>query len=525
MILLRFCKNLPSLREINVRDNWIEIDSIGQSYCRILPRLTNLKMFDFSENKIGNFQKAGAFFSALASSTIERVELNAIEDVLDSITVSMINVKHLGVSNTNLSLLHLNDIPYLFPSIESLSVNGNMLKLISFPKLPGLLNLSASKCSFQLEEIRILASFFQGSTLKSVDLSHNYIEDEGLGCLATAISKSKIEDINIKGNKINTLNNDGFHYLESLISKAPCLRRLNLSNTGLDDTGILIIMQGLKESTKVEFIDISENDFGEMGVQSMIETLSKSKTLVELKCKKAFLNRFLKNKTDKVNPEMINFNYKNAYNASYLINLLRLPIKRIDMSSNNFNYNDLLYGMNTLERMTKLEEIILPNNNLGDEGLNLLSKAIKQNQLQITKLNLSSNSFTHEGITALVDNLEKMTSLKVLNLNNNLVKDEGLISLKKFVENGLLRLKLKENEISSVGISVFLKGFFNESSLAKLDLRFNSIDDFGAEQLVFVVANTDSFAVKLSFNNLSEKWVRETKEKYDLALIQERLVI
>lgn len=62
----------------------------------------------------------------------------------------------------------------------------------------------------------------------------------------------------------------------------------------------------------------------------------------------------------------------------------------------------------------------LSNNNIRDQGLAVLSKSVGEENRSLISLNVSSNSITHVGLQSLVIALEKNQSLVELNLASDL---------------------------------------------------------------------------------------------------------
>lgn len=93
---------------------------------------------------------------------------------------------------------------------------------------------------------------------------------------------------------------------------------------------------------------------------------------------------------------------------------------------------DLLRNTRSL---TKLD--LSGNNNIGDEGASLLAEALQENST-LEDLNLSSNSIRNEGAENFARSLGQTSGscLKKLDLNSNMISDEGIMSLLVATSNG-----------------------------------------------------------------------------------------
>ena len=93
--------------------------------------------------------------------------------------------------------------------------------------------------------------------------------------------------------------------------------------------------------------------------------------------------------------------------------------------------------------------VVLPNNNIGNEGLIALAETLKSNST-LQKLELVNNYIEDKGATAMAEALNCNSTLQKLGLANNFIGDEGATDLvEAFKKNWTLQdIELSDNNIS-----------------------------------------------------------------------------
>ena len=136
----------------------------------------------------------------------------------------------------------------------------------------------------------------------------------------------------------------------------------------------------------------------------------------------------------------------------------------------------------------KLTHLNLMRNNITDEGLTHLTKALMHHECKLTHLNLMRNNITDEGLTHLTKALmHHECKLTHLNLWDNHITDEGLTHLTKALmhhECKLTHLNLTNNNITDEGLTHLTKALMHhECKLTHLNLGYNKITDEGLTHL------------------------------------------
>ena len=134
----------------------------------------------------------------------------------------------------------------------------------------------------------------------------------------------------------------------------------------------------------------------------------------------------------------------------------------------------------------KLNSLNLNHNLVTDEGVKYLAKALKHNNCKLDSLNLADNELTNEGVQCLAEALKDSNcTLSSLNLNHNLVTDEVVDSLAEALKHSNCKLKslnLTGNEFTDEGVK-YLAEALKDGDSELLHLACNKLADEGVKCL------------------------------------------
>eukprot|EP00985_Skeletonema_marinoi_P003514 scaffold1505_cov146-Skeletonema_marinoi.AAC.28 len=144
--------------------------------------------------------------------------------------------------------------------------------------------------------------------------------------------------------------------------------------------------------------------------------------------------------------------------------------------NNNVDPNDWSeLGTLLVSGVCKLKELCLEGNSyIGNEGMGVLSNGLIGIGSSLKVLNLSENSIGNEGLLALVEALQTCTGLERLDLSSNDFSSAaaGLGSLSDWLQNVPMNLKylfLEKCRISDEGLQAFTQGAANNCKILDLD--------------------------------------------------------
>ena len=145
----------------------------------------------------------------------------------------------------------------------------------------------------------------------------------------------------------------------------------------------------------------------------------------------------------------------------------------------------------------KLSSLNLNHNLVTDEGVKYLAKALKHNNCKLDSLNLADNELTNEGVQCLAEALKDSNcTLSSLNLNHNLVTDEVVDSLAEALKHSNCKLKslnLAGNEsVTDEGVKYLAEALKDSNcKLKSLILAGNEFTDEGVKYLAEALKDGD----------------------------------
>jgi len=120
-------------------------------------------------------------------------------------------------------------------------------------------------------------------------------------------------------------------------------------------------------------------------------------------------------------------------NLAMLKFMITPEITKIDLMHNKLQGPDISELCKHIEvtSLKILTSLNLSSNNIGDDGANSLGYYIVESGCKLQSLTISYNNITDKGGVQLVSSLEENTSLKMLNLDCNLLTDLTLIEIER----------------------------------------------------------------------------------------------
>jgi Ran GTPase-activating protein (RanGAP) involved in mRNA processing and transport len=155
-----------------------------------------------------------------------------------------------------------------------------------------------------------------------------------------------------------------------------------------------------------------------------------------------------------------------------------------------------------LQKITKLKILNLNSNNIGNGGATLIANALKNfKNKSLTNLQLSTNKIGDKGADALLKALNEYQQINFINLSFNNIGDAGLKQLTQLNKNSLTILKLRHNNIGGKGAIEIGKMLSQNKKLEQLYLDHNKIGDKGAKEIANMLSNQDINLKQLYLNN------------------------
>ncbi|XP_066536388.1 NACHT, LRR and PYD domains-containing protein 3-like [Hoplias malabaricus] len=247
--------------------------------------------------------------------------------------------------------------------------------------------LRLASCSIVDKFCEALGSGLQSnSSLKKLDLSNNNLQDSGVELLSAGLKSPLCKLETLRLYSCNLQNKAGGALGTVLQSVNSCLKYLDLSNNDLQDSGVKLLSAALKSSLcKLETLRLCLCNFGHKACESLGSVLQSKNSLKEL----AISNNDLRDS----GLELLSGGLKSPLCKLETLGLSGCMITDVGCSS-------LASALKS--NPSHLRELDLTYNNLGESGVKLLS-----DQLQDPHCALETLQVEHGGMTRMKPGLKK----------------------------------------------------------------------------------------------------------------------
>ena len=364
---------------------------------------------------------------------------------------------------------------------NSLLSDEKTLGSLFFARCPLLEDLNLNKTDITTSGIKVLTKQLNWPSLKKLFLSSNKVTFQGIESLVSALESSNLQVLDLSHN--NNISDQGLQILAS--GKWPELESLNLRNISTTAKGTKSLVDTPKWPD-LKILDISDNPLQNEGLALLF---SGKWPLLE--------NLSLRNIA--ATPEGI----------KSLAGILEWSnLKVLDISDNNISNQ----GLHILAsgKWLLLENLNLRNTFITAEGMESLVSPSKCPNLKV--LNLSDNSLQNEGLE--VFSFAKWPLLENLNLKNTKIKETGIRGITKPKWPNLKTLDVSENFIYDTGLVILSSG--NWPQLENLSLQKISIGETAIGSMMDIAKWPNLKALNISDNFISEGLKVLFSEKWPL---------
>lgn len=250
--------------------------------------------------------------------------------------------------------------------------------------------------------------------------------------------------------------------------RRPELSYYDLSRNNLGDSGVLELSKNLCKSSSIVHLDLSNNDISPEGASALFSALEDQTSLISIVL---------------ASNEGLNRNRLGVSGSAKLGELLKLSsvLTHINVAKTSIGSEGAACIARGLKGNYTVLSLDLSWNGIGATGLGALCKAIVKSSLE--ELLIANNSIGDEGCNCLaslfIGELGDLCVLESLDLSRNNISSlgEGKLFSALLVESGLSRLKLDGNDFS-MGLSLHFGQFLRENNV----LRNLSLDSCGLEE-------------------------------------------
>ncbi|XP_078022798.1 NACHT, LRR and PYD domains-containing protein 3-like isoform X10 [Epinephelus lanceolatus] len=409
--------------------------------------------------------------------------------------------------------------------------DGGVTKLCEFLAEPrcGLETLSLKSCRLSAGCCRSLTSALSSSSdLKELDLSWNYLMDQGAELLSDWLRKPQcgLKTLRLAGCKFTER---GCAALGSSLKSNPAhLRVLDLTGNDLRDGGVTKLCEFLAEprcgletlslrscrlsaeccrpltsalssSSDLKELDLRGNQLMDQGAELLSDWLRKPqcrlKTLRLAHCEFtergcAALGSSLESNPAHLRVLDLASNDLRDGDVTNLCEFLAEPrcgLETLSLKSCRLSAGCCRSLTSALSSSSDLKELDLRGNQLMDQGAELLSDWLRKPQCGLKTLRLADCKFSERGCAALGSSLKSNPAhLRVLDLTGNDLTDGDVTKLCEFLAEprcGLETLSLNYCRLSAGCCRSLTSALSSSSDLKELDLRGNYLMDQGVKLL------------------------------------------
>ncbi|XP_048104153.1 NACHT, LRR and PYD domains-containing protein 3-like [Alosa alosa] len=330
-------------------------------------------------------------------------------------------------------------------------------------------------CKLTDQSCEIVTSVLQSvnsAQLQQLDLSHNDLGDSGVQLLSKGLSSPycNLQTLRFAGCKL-TYQSCEIVTLVLQSTNLAQLRHLDLSHNDLGDSGVQLLSMGLSSPhCKLQILRLSECTLSEKSCGIVATVLQSPNSLIELDLSHNDLR-----------DSGVQLISTGLYSSHCKLQALRFAGCKLSEKSCGI-------VATVLQSPNSLIELDLSHNDLGDSGVQLLSKGLSSPHCKLHTLRLAECKLLEKycGIVATV--LQSPNSMIELDLSHNYLGDSGVQLLSKGLSSPhcklqTLRVMLADCKLTDKLCKIVTSVLQSPNSLLLLDLSGNDLGDSGTQLL------------------------------------------
>ncbi|XP_067271115.1 uncharacterized protein [Pseudorasbora parva] len=349
-------------------------------------------------------------------------------------------------------------------------LDGQKLSALLMDSHSKLEKIKLNNCELTEKSCSVLATVLSSKTiLNEMNLNNIRLLDSGVKQICEGLKKSRLEILKLSECDLTEVSCSALASV--LSSDSSCLKELDLSNNNLQDSGVKLLSDGLKEDCRLERLRLSDCCITEEGYKALASALrSNPSHLIELDLTGNDPGQSGVKELDDL-----------LQDQNCQLKTLRFLSPAADEAC---QYVRGIVGKNPLF----LKELNLSGPKLGDTRVNQISALLNDKHCKLNALMLNNNSITAEGCAALTSAFNSNPSnLTELDLSENKLGDSGMEKICHLLKNTqcrLKKLKLSDCSITEEGYKALASALrSNPSHLIELDLTGNDPGQSGVKEL------------------------------------------
>ncbi|XP_010420730.2 PREDICTED: RAN GTPase-activating protein 2 [Camelina sativa] len=287
--------------------------------------------------------------------------------------------------------------------------------------------------------MNIFSDALQGSVLLSLNLSENALGEKGVRAFGALLkSLSSLEELYLMNDGIskeaaqavselipstenlkvlhfhnNMTGDEGALAIAEVVKRSPLLENFRCSSTRVDSEGGVALSEALEHCTHMEKLDLRDNMFGTEAGVSLSKTLSSYKHLTEL-----YLS-------------YLNLEDEGAIAIANALKESASPIEVLEMAGNDITVEAASAIAACVAAKEHLNKLNLSENELKDEGCVQIANSMEEDHSKLQYIDMSTNFIRRAGARALAHVVVKKEAFKLLNIDGNIISEEGVEEVKE----------------------------------------------------------------------------------------------
>ncbi|KAH7573745.1 hypothetical protein ACOSQ2_007878 [Xanthoceras sorbifolium] len=347
-----------------------------------------------------------------------------------------------------------------------------------------------SNRSFGLEAAKVAEPILVSlkGQLKEVDLS-DFIAGrpeaealEVMNIFSAALEGSILKSLNLSN---NALGEKGVRAFGALLKSQSCLEELYLMNDGISEEAARAVCELIPSTEKLRVLKFHNNMTGDEGALAISEVVKRSHLLEDFQCSSTRIGS------------------EGGIALSEALENCTL-LKRLDLRDNMFGVEAGVALSKSLSKHADLTEVYLSYLNLEDEGAIAIVNALKESAPSLEVLELAGNDITAEAASVISACISAKPHVTKLNLAENELKDEGTIQISKALEEGLDQLKevdMSTNYIRRAGARHLAQVVIKKPAFKLLNINSNIISDEGIDEVKAIFKKSPDMLGSLDEND------------------------